>query len=72
MRWDYRGDVISIRFFELRIKPDFVPGYYQRKAGITPNASAVYMTCADALEAYAADECLLPEDYVRVNVTPAE
>jgi hypothetical protein len=55
---------------EVRIKPDFVPGYYRATA--YGNSGIVWFESASALQYYARDERLLPEDFERVNVTPAE
>lgn len=66
-KFDYRNSSIRLEYVEIRIKPEFVPGYYQ---------------CVDDSDRYTKGEVVqfahhgelddTRAEWIRVNVTPAE
>jgi hypothetical protein len=59
--WDYRDEESAIIYFEVRVKPEFVPGYYQDNGDQEVRWFAEVPKHKTAVG-----------EWVRVNVTPAE
>ena len=70
LTWDCRDTEIKIEFFEIRVKPEFVPGWYQY-VGVasTPENSLHYFR---TIEDGGLDVDCFDRDYKRYDITPAE
>ena len=66
-KWDYREAVTRLEYVEIRVKPEFVPGYYRYiraiEGGVTRN-SVHYFSHGDVIDL----EAFL-EDYEPCTVT---
>jgi hypothetical protein len=69
--WDYRSTASGTRleFIEIRIKPKFVPGYYQ----CTSAPEFARFASGEVLRMDSEDDLLRTDcAWIRVNVTPAD
>lgn len=71
MRWDYRRDGIKIELFEIRVKPEFVPGWYQYVGPESDPRNSIHYFEHLQDSGYR-DGDLFEQTYRRYEVTPAE